>query len=820
MSNEQRYLAQKKQVRANHHVRRSSTKKEDSLLVPHLPPKDKEIVDLIKKIKSKYSDNHVVKILVHNKYEKLVPFNLWFRHPLYKVINNYQCGQYMRARYYNSLIVTPLVSSENNNLGQIKQLLPSLSLYQPFYPETFYAIWEILRMGLLGTNISKFLYIGKEERLGSIEALIFYHEKYQQTYQYNIYHCWLAGREIYCPTDGSFGTMVPKTNYLAQAYKLGFINSTNELIKYHFISIDTIHIFSSMFEWENEELDLQAMFFYILTSLKQLEDNGSMLVRLNMVGSRSWSYLFHILYQYFKEYTFIRPTVLHPFNSEIYLFLDKFEYNPSIDSLTNQLLKNLYKQHTYECLHINLNANDQNPILVNFLDKTKEWIKQAENVMQSKEKDGATIVAFATDRLSEWHQTHDMKQIKELLNDFDDKSVQSTLKTTAKTFKVKPTLPKTLYTLSFYQKLIQKRAELNYYKRVMDTKPSQIFSNSRYNNQSNYLLTWEQLTSQIDVYQNLKYILKKEYHAEMVTNAWIKMYEMITMFPNLLPTSINVKTFHLCEAPGAFIASINHLLTTRNQNLEWYAQTLKPDNNSLALEDHFGLIALYPDRWLFGEGQGDKNDNSGDITRSTIIKYYANHPLLKNLDFMTADAGLQCHPTELNEQEAFLGKINMGQIICILACLPVGKSAIFKTFLPMSEPLTISMVYLLTHLFDLINIVKPSTSHSTNSEVYIVLNGYKGVDPELLEILYDLLDDPKITSKTLLFSQIDKTFFKTYTDTAISLMERQISSLRRNYYYYYHLDEIEKFQETIKDRLEEWLRTHIIFVLEKPLLNK
>ncbi len=82
------------------------------------------------------------------------------------------------------------------------------------------------------------------------------------------------------------------------------------------------------------------------------------------------------------------------------------------------------------------------------------------------------------------------------------------------------------------------------------------------------------------------------------------------------------------------------------------------------------------DIWRFN------NDDSGDISRSTIIKYYANDERLKNIDFITADAGLYCHPNDINEQEAFLGKINMGQIICILACLPIGKSAMFKTFLP------------------------------------------------------------------------------------------------------------------------------------------
>lgn len=783
-------------------------KKDNLLLVSTKQKWDIKILDLVKNAEKKYASSDIIKILVYNKYEKLVPFNLWFKHPLYKIEDHYQNNQHMRIRYYNSLTLTPLVSYNNNNLGQIRSFLYNLSLYQPFYPETFFAVWEFLQIGHLGTSDKdKFLHIGREEKLGTMEAIIFYHEKYQQTYQYNTYHCWLAGGEIYNKIYGFYQIGMPKVNYLGQAYQVKFIGSTEELDKYHFISIDTIHIFDHVFRWDNEEMDLQAILFYILSSLERLEENGSMLIRLNMICTESWSYLFHMLYNYFREYEFVRPSILHPFNPEIYLFLDKFKPKVSIRSLTNQLLKNLYRQKVYQKLYFNFSINDnQNPIMQKFLVKKDEWMDTFEKLLGNYEKNGQ-------DYLTEWHLSNDLKQIKDLSNKFEDKSMKFVLNTASKNFKIKLILPKILYTQELYQKLIQKRAELNYYKRIMDTKPSQIFTGRNYH-MKNYLLTWEQLIGQIDVYQNLKQILKKQYNAEMVTNAWIKMYEMITMFPNLVPSVGNVKTFHLCEAPGAFIASLNHLLTTRNQTLEWYAQTLKPINNS-ALDDHFGLIASYPNRWFFG----DNNDNTGDITHTTIIKYYAKHPLLQNLDFMTADAGLQCDPRELNEQEAFLGKINMGQIVCILACLPKGKSAIFKTFIPMSEPLTISLMYLVTQLFGTVSITKPSTSHSTNSEVYIVLNNYKGIEPDLLEILYNLLDDPKITSKSLLFSQIDRIFFKTYIDSINNLIDRQISSLQRSYYYYYHLEEIDKLQETINECTEAWLRTHTIFVLEKSLLK-
>ena len=790
----------------------------NQLLIDHILPLDGNINNIIKKSLKIIGSVSIGKILTHNKYEKMVPFNLWFRHELYKVTNIAENNQNMRVRYFNSMMLTPLVTNDNNNLEQLKPFLPELSLYQPFYPETFYSVWEFLQKKHINPYSKEFLYIGREERLGTMEALIFYHEKYQHTYQYNIYHSWLTENEIYDKKNGSYHTLNPKINYLEQAYKNKFIKSTNELIKYDFICIDSIHLFQNIFQWDEEEVDLQSNLFYMLTALHHLKQNASMLIRLNIIGRDSWTTIFNIAFNFFKEYTFIRPSILNPFNSEIYLFLNKYEYKPWLNSIKNIFLKNLYRQHVYENFYLNSEIIPENPIFQKYISVRNLWIDNLSGLLKnfndSKQQND-------NNNITEWHTSNDLKQIKNLTNYFEDKALYNVIKTSAKQFNLKPILPNVLYNKQFYKKLIEKRAELNYYKRIMDTKPSQIFTKRRSKNKIGFLLTWENLTNQLDIYQNLRNILKKQYKAEMVTNAWVKMYELLNLFPDLIPNENKiVKTFHLCEAPGAFISATNHFISNREQKLEWYAQTLKPTNTGSntdnALDDYFGLIVRYPGRWLFG----DKNiDDSGDITHSVLIKSYASNPLLKNLDFMTADAGLQCNPTELNEQEAFLGKINMGQIICILACLPVGKSAMFKTFLPMSEPLTISMVYLATHLFNSVIIAKPSASHSTNSEVYIILKNYKGIKQNILGILYDMLDDPKITSKTLLFPQIDMSFFESYMINIGSFIDRQIQSLCRNYYYYYNLNQIPEYQEKIEKYTDDWLQRNTILVLKTHLLH-
>ena len=319
----------------------SKKSKSGSLLVGYkIPPNDNIIRTIDAAIKT-LANTNITKIMVQNPYEKLVPFNLWFYHTGYKITNHFENNQNIRTRYFGSTLLTPLVTKDNQSLLPIKSFLENLSLYQPFYPETFYTMWEFLQMKHLNLGSKNFLHISHEDRLGSMEAIIFYHEKYQHTYQYNLYHQWFVGKEMYDDYDGSYRMMVPEINYLEQAYKINFIKSTNDLTKYDFISIDCNHRFENIFEWQEEELDLHANLFYLLTSLQYLKEDASMLIKLNMIAGKSWSIIFDIVYNCFKEYVFIRPIISNPFNSEVYLFLNKFTHKQSINSLDNRMLKNL-----------------------------------------------------------------------------------------------------------------------------------------------------------------------------------------------------------------------------------------------------------------------------------------------------------------------------------------------------------------------------------------------------------------------------------------------------------------------------------------------
>jgi len=59
--------------------------------------------------------------------------------------------------------------------------------------------------------------------------------------------------------------------------------------------------------------------------------------------------------------------------------------------------------------------------------------------------------------------------------------------------------------------------------------------------------------------------MRTQMNAELCTQAWCKFHEVLGTFPNLtqIDNDFVLNAVHLCEAPGAFIASLNHYLTNR-----------------------------------------------------------------------------------------------------------------------------------------------------------------------------------------------------------------------------------------------------------------
>ncbi|KAL1007301.1 hypothetical protein UPYG_G00084700 [Umbra pygmaea] len=243
------------------------------------------------------------------------------------------------------------------------------------------------------------------------------------------------------------------------------------------------------------------------------------------------------------------------------------------------------------------------------------------------------------------------------------------------------------------------------------------------------LQVWHQHTNSTNRAGKVIATVRAIANAEICTQAWCKFYEILGTF-NLLPKEAlqtgELNTVHLCEAPGAFIAALNHYLKTsehtRYCDWTWAANTLNPYH-----EANRGETAITDDRlisntlpwWFFG------SDDTGDImSQNHLLELQGFVRNMRSVDMVTADGSFDCQGNP-DEQEALVAPLHYCEAVAALFLLSPGGSFVLKMF-TLYEHSSICLLYLLNCCFRSVSIFKPATSKAGNSEVYVVCLQYDG----------------------------------------------------------------------------------------------
>lgn len=303
--------------------------------------------------------------------------------------------------------------------------------------------------------------------------------------------------------------------------------------------------------------------------------------------------------------------------------------------------------------------------------------------------------------------------------------------------------------------------------------------------------------------------LCQEFGAEIVTNAWLKMYENMFYLKEYLD-KINKKngtfnTFHIAEAPGNFVLAINHFIKTNYLNITWnwlassykniYANKQYQENSSTKsdyLGDTYGLMRKYPNLWYYGS-EGD-----GDITSSANLISFKQEILKKfngKLDFITSDVKYVPDHYNYDEEENYNIPVHLGHLLCSLMCLNPGGIMMLKEF-TFYESSSVSLLYLMDFCFNKVLITKPETSKGANSEVYIFGIGYKDNLTEiqitkLLNILNYIryLNTAEGSPAIFLKEDINDKFVEKIIEFSKLLAKMQIPYIKKNielFYQYEH----------------------------------
>ena len=294
-----------------------------------------------------------------------------------------------------------------------------------------------------------------------------------------------------------------------------------------------------------------------------------------------------------------------------------------------------------------------------------------------------------------------------------------------------------------------------------------------------------------------------------ISQAWLKMYEILSEC-NIIPTNRKgvYKSFHICEAPGTFINCINNFIHSKTQydSYEWKAQSLKPSGKrgDKTISDQFGLIKRHPERWDWGV------DNTGDITNTENIKYYAKIAKSMNINLMTSDCGLP-----MGDPKFF--HVEFASYVSILYSLPLNGTLLYKILSPIDIPLLWNLIYITYKNFKEMYFFKP-VQNSQSREFYIIGKGYLGTDQKVLDKLLNLVDKfDKLNFNKEEYDLYNDMYPEEFVIQVQTICERlasnYVNSIERIIYYVDNVDSLGKdykkhIESYVSEKNEDWIRKY------------
>lgn len=311
---------------------------------------------------------------------------------------------------------------------------------------------------------------------------------------------------------------------------------------------------------------------------------------------------------------------------------------------------------------------------------------------------------------------------------------------------------------------------------------------------------WRSITLKTNMPLYIKKYIRQTYDHPNVSRAFIKLYEILAVFPDFVKNPCH--SLHICEAPGEFIAATFHYVYAHHGIMKWNANSLNHrsvkarQKYGYVFGDFFSYMKNYPNNWLYGA------DNTGDITEPENIKNISDTAKNKLgfINLYTSDCGL--NPSEeFEEQETFMSKINLAQVILCLKSLSNGGNAVFKMYMPLAEPITRSILLLLYNNFRKLSIVKQIAGSPGSSEVYLVCEGY---DPYEIDFEYLIERLKHFNPKLDLYDNYPNEFNDFIEDAVTTFVQKQLMIIKRNFYYYEnndifkkHLPYMEEYQKKL-----------------------
>ena len=293
-----------------------------------------------------------------------------------------------------------------------------------------------------------------------------------------------------------------------------------------------------------------------------------------------------------------------------------------------------------------------------------------------------------------------------------------------------------------------------------------------------------------------KYKLSNEY----ISNAWLKMTELLNKVDLINKKVEKIKTFHICELPGSFINAIKFYINTKTniKEFEWKAQSLNPNRKDtderIAFGDEANMLKKYPENYDFGYNK------SGDITDYKNIEYYRKN--YNDNDFITSDCGLPF----IQKNLGYI--LSYSQYLMIFSCCKIGGNCVLKKYVPIDNTQEIYMLYLFYCLFDKVIIYKPKLNYQSQ-EYYLCGLNYLGINNDLLDKLINFLKNYKLNGFS---SDIPNNFVLQIDKAQHALLDNMNNFIKKKIYFCDNFDKLtetdwENINKNCKEKIKEWFES-------------
>ncbi|KAF4738705.1 FtsJ methyltransferase domain containing 1, partial [Perkinsus olseni] len=276
--------------------------------------------------------------------------------------------------------------------------------------------------------------------------------------------------------------------------------------------------------------------------------------------------------------------------------------------------------------------------------------------------------------------------------------------------------------------------------------------------------------------------------AALINNAWAKFYEVLASFGTTIFGSCKaeekLRTMHLCECPGGFLAALNvYLNITRPEFVpewQWRGASLNPYHEANDLNQMVDDDALYrrtQDRWWTGP------DGSGDILQpgaaQDLWRWFGSRAVDGKCQLVTADGSMDVQ-YDPNKQESLCLPIIFRELLLAIGLLRPGGTFVMKAYSLLDDS-TVASLSLAGSMFDAVEVVKPVASKPANSETYWVCLGFRGLTKNDGEWLRRALavEDPRLELRSpATASQCFKEFVLAARQAAVKLADRQAEAIK------------------------------------------